>query len=211
MLVPFDYQQKLTGILHAWLGKCNDLHGDLSLYSFSWLSDGNASAEGLNFPKGAKWFISFADEKRIKTIIKTILSHNEMFCGMSVSDITIEETPDLSERELFYLGSPVFIKRADNESNGYNQYTYNDECANDFMKETLLHKMKQAGMAEDDTLDVSFDLSYKNKKTKLMRYKNINNKCNMCPVIIKGKPETKAFVWNVGLGNSTGIGFGSIY
>jgi CRISPR/Cas system endoribonuclease Cas6 (RAMP superfamily) len=33
---------------------------------------------------------------------------------------------------------------------------------------------------------------------------------NWCPIIIKGKPETKLFAWNVGLGNSTGIGFGAI-
>jgi CRISPR-associated endoribonuclease Cas6 len=41
-------------------------------------------------------------------------------------------------------------------------------------------------------------------------YKGIANKANWCPVIIKGRPETKLFAWNVGLGNSTGIGFGAI-
>jgi CRISPR/Cas system endoribonuclease Cas6 (RAMP superfamily) len=30
-------------------------------------------------------------------------------------------------------------------------------------------------------------------------------------VIIEGKPETKLFAWDVGIGNSTGIGFGAIY
>jgi CRISPR/Cas system endoribonuclease Cas6 (RAMP superfamily) len=29
-------------------------------------------------------------------------------------------------------------------------------------------------------------------------------------VIIKGTPEQLAFAWNVGLGNSTGIGFGAL-
>lgn len=36
-------------------------------------------------------------------------------------------------------------------------------------------------------------------------------KCSMCPVIIKGKPETIDFALCVGIGNGTGSGFGAIY
>jgi hypothetical protein len=42
-------------------------------------------------------------------------------------------------------------------------------------------------------------------------YRNISMRVNKCPVIIKGRPETKSFAWNVGIGNSTGIGLGAIY
>ena len=35
-IVPFNYQQKLIGTVHNWLGK-NELHDKISLYSFSWL------------------------------------------------------------------------------------------------------------------------------------------------------------------------------
>ena len=30
--IPFDYQQKLTGVLHKWLGENNQEHGEISLY-----------------------------------------------------------------------------------------------------------------------------------------------------------------------------------
>jgi CRISPR/Cas system endoribonuclease Cas6 (RAMP superfamily) len=60
-LVPFNYQHKLVGVLHKWLGN-NELHGNLSLYSFSWLSNQKSSKAGLNFPNGAKFFISFYDD-----------------------------------------------------------------------------------------------------------------------------------------------------
>ncbi len=33
--VPIDYQQKLVGTIHKWVGENNNLHGDISLYSFS--------------------------------------------------------------------------------------------------------------------------------------------------------------------------------
>jgi CRISPR-associated endoribonuclease Cas6 len=69
--------------------------------------------------------------------------------------------------------------------------------------------MDQVGLL-DDTIEISFDTSYINAGTKKITYKGVENKASWCPVIIKGKPETKLFAWNVGLGNSTGIGFGAI-
>jgi len=69
--------------------------------------------------------------------------------------------------------------------------------------------MKLAGLA-DDQFDIRFDTSYPRAKPRKINYKGIENKASWCPVIIKGSPETKLFAWNVGLGNSTGIGFGAI-
>lgn len=212
--VPFNYQQKLVGILNKWLGKSNEEHGFLSLYSFSWMHNGIMIEGGLDFPNGAEWFISFYDESKIKTIVNNILDDPEMFSGMFVSEITIEKAPDLSNKELFNLASPIFIKRfikKDGSHNRYMQYTFDNLEANELMKETLVHKMKIANLEDDKSLEIKFDLSYVGKKTKLISYKNIKNKASYCPVIIKGKPETKAFAWDVGIGNSTGVGFGAIY
>ena len=206
--VPFDYQQKLVGTIHKWIGK-NSIHDKISLYSFSWLNGGRMIDNALHFANGATLFISFYDEGIIKKIIKTILNLPEMFCGLTVTDITIDEEPQLSGRDTFMCASPIFIKRK-LENGRIKQYNYNDEQANLYLKETLLSKMKEAGI-EDDSLDIRFDLSYKNKKTKLVRYHGIGNKANFCPVIIKARPETKLFAWNVGIGNCTGIGFGAIY
>jgi len=38
--IDFAYQQKMVGVIHSWIGFNNDLHGALSLYSFSWLHGG---------------------------------------------------------------------------------------------------------------------------------------------------------------------------
>jgi CRISPR-associated endoribonuclease Cas6 len=211
-VVPFDYQQKLVGTLYKWLGEYSNVHGAISLYSFSWLQQGIMRNGGFDFPNGARWFISFYNEDVIKNIIKTILHDPQMFAGMVVTDITIEETPDLSNREIFYVASPIFIKRfIEDSGNKLEQFTFNDSEANDLMKQTLIHKMKEANVPVDSTLDIRFDLSYSKKKLKLISYKGVKNKASICPIIIEGKPETKEFAWNVGIGNSTGIGFGAIY
>lgn len=208
-LVPFNYQQKLTGVIHKWLGENNQEHGEISLYSFSWLQNTMVSKEGLSYPKGAKWFISFHDYKRIKTVLSNIRIMPEMFCGMVAEEVIIEETPDFSNRELFLLGSPVLIKRSENGKTV--EYDFESPESGKLLEDTLRTKMQRAGLPVDGTLRIMFDLSYEKKKKKLVWYDGISSKANMCPVIIKGYNVTKQFAWNVGLGNCTGIGFGSIY
>lgn len=207
--VDFNYQHKLVGVLHKWLGS-NDLHGKISLYSFSWLMNARSTEGGLNYPEGATFFVSFYEDQYLKQIIRTILDDPEMCYGMRVLDVTVEEEPDFLERTLFRTASPIFIRRYDEEKNKH--YTYEDKESGELMKETLLHKMKLAGLPLDETLQIRFETSAPNKKIKLIDYRGIKNRVSQsCPVIIEGKPQTKAFAWNVGLGSSTGIGFGAIY
>lgn len=207
--IPFNYQQKMTGVLHKWLGENNNEHGEISLYSFSWLQNTQILAKELNCPKGSSLFISFYDTRRLKDVLAKLRAEPELFCGMYVNDVVIEETPDLSQRDHFRLGSPILIKRQiDHKTTEY--YFDNPDCGK-LMEETLRTKMRIAGIPEDDTLHIEFDLSYSKRKKKLIWYNNISNKANLCPVIIQGSNETKQFAWNVGIGNCTGIGFGSIY
>ncbi|NPD82150.1 CRISPR-associated endoribonuclease Cas6 [Prevotella sp. PINT] len=208
--VSFDYQQKLVGTIHKWIGENNAYHGMISLYSFSWLQNGRMQDGGLVFPGGAKFFISFYDEDVIRDIVRSILNEPDMFCGMTVCDVSIVSDPDLSGKELFYLASPVFIHQQE-EDGRYKHYTYNDERSSELMTETLRRKMKVAGLPDDPDFSVEFDMAYSGKRIKLMTYKGIKNKASMCPVIIKGTLQSKQFAWNVGIGNSTGIGFGAIY
>jgi CRISPR-associated endoribonuclease Cas6 len=69
--------------------------------------------------------------------------------------------------------------------------------------------MGKAGIS-DETLRIRFEVNYPKAGTKKITYNGVQNRASWCPVIIEGKPETKLFAWNVGLGNSTGIGFGAI-
>lgn len=207
--LPFSHQQKLVGTIHKWLGH-NEIHDKISLYSFSWLHGARKDGNGLWLPNGGRMFISFYEDKYVMQLIETIRQDPYMFCGISVTDIIIENNPDLSERKRFNFGSPIFIKRKlDNGDEKH--FTFNDNEANRLMEETLRSKMRQAGLPDDESLKIEFDLSYARKNTKLVKYHNIGNVANECPVIINGEPETKLFAWNVGIGNCTGIGFGAIY
>jgi len=205
-IVPFNHQPLLTGAIHKWLG-WNQEHGEISLYSFSRLEGGKKAKDGLAFEDGSTFFFSAPDEDLIKKLIKGIQNEPAMFSGLKVSEVIMQPTPDLKEKELFYPASPIFIKRQVDDK--VQHIVYDDPRANQFLKETLETKLKTAGIS-DETLDIQFDKSYLRAGTKLITYKGIKNRANWCPVIIKAKPETKAFAWEVGLGNSTGVGFGAV-
>jgi len=204
--IPFDHQHLLTGTIHKWLG-WNEEHGNVSLYSFSRLEGATVTTNGLLLEKESSFFFSSYDSALSKKIIKGIQADNSLFNDLTVDEIMIQENPDLSNRSNFYVASPIFIKRKVGEKLEHIRYT--DIRANDFLIETLQTKMKIAGII-DPSLSIRFDLSSANVGTKMIRYNGVQNRANWCPVIIEGTAEAKLFAWNVGLGNSTGIGFGAI-
>jgi len=186
----------------------NKIHDEISLYSLSWLQGGKMVKEGFSFPNNAKWFISFWDDEIGKQLINNAMKDPAVCCGMNVSEIQIQENPKFSLREKFIAASPIFIRKYD-ENRKAIHLTYKDPEADNYLTETLKKKLKTAGL--DYEVKVSFDKSYHNPKTKLVRINGIDNRANFCPVIIEGNPEAVSFAWNVGVGHSTGCGFGAIY
>jgi len=209
-IVPFNHQNKLTGTIHKWLGKENVEHGKISLYSFSMLTNGKKSirGNGLVFENGTSFFISAYDAALIKCIVGAIQKDPTMFSGLKVQEIIIQENPDLTDKEHFFAASPVFVKRKV-ENDRVKHFAYDEDETSAFLIETLQSKMQQVGL-EDSTMEITFDRSYPKATSKVVHYNGVKNKANICPLIIKAKPETKVFAWNVGMGNSTGIGFGAI-
>lgn len=211
--VPFDYQHYLTGRFHAWLGE-NDVHDAMSLYSLSWLHggvtirDGKRIEGGLDFPQGARWFISAHDETLLQKIADGALRKSAVCCGMNVTEIRTQRTPDFGPRFCFKAGSPI-LARSKEVDGRVTHYTHADPEVDAVLTQTLRHKLDAAGL-DSATAKVQFDHTYRNAKTKLVTIKGIGNRCTVCPVIVEGSPETVQFAWNVGVGHLTGNGFGSL-
>lgn len=205
-VLPYNHLPLLTGSIHKWLG-WNKEHGNVSLYSFSQLEGGLATKEGLRFAEGATMFFSAHNPDLIKALINGVQSSPSMFYGLTVDEILLQDDPDLSNRTLFYNASPVFVKRKNGDR--VEHILYDDERAGAFLEETLKTKMGLVGLI-DETLSIKFDRAYTKASSKLIDYNGVKNRCSWCSLNIEGKPETKLFAWNVGLGNSTGIGFGAI-
>ena len=208
--VPFNHLPALVGVLHKWLG-WNKVHDSLSLYSFSWLQAGRAEKDGLIFPNGANWFISAHDAAFIAKIKQGVNEDSEIRWGIRVINTHTELSPDFSGRNevRFLLASPVFIKRSLGIKND-KQYLYTDPESNALLTESLQRKFAAAGL-NPDGVSVRFDTAYAKAKVQMQEYRGVKNKCSYCPVFVKESPEQLAFAWNVGIGNSTGSGFGSVH
>lgn len=205
-LVPFEYQKCLVGAFHKWIG-VNQMHDEISLYSLSWLTGGQILKNGFEFKSGARWFISSNDSDIIKSLINGIQKDPQINYGMSVKEISFCEVPQFEMKHKFYLNSPVFIKKREGVRDQF--YLYTDQESDHLMTQTLQRKLEKAGM-NPEGVQVYFDRTYHSPKTKKITYSGIECKASMCPVIIEGSSEQLTFAWNVGIGNSTGIGFGAL-
>lgn len=211
--VPFDYQHALTGALHKWLGADNDLHDRISLYSMSWLHGGHSARTHLRFPRGADWLISFHDDELIEPLVNHILADSDVCYGMRVIQVTQQAAPSFGTSHTFKVGSPVFARAAHKKGeDGHAKHLlYSDAEADDVLTQTLHHKMDVAGLDSiHKQTRVSFDRTYRGAKTRLVTIKNIQSRASVCPVRIEGTPEGIRFAWTVGVGHSTGSGFGCL-
>ncbi|MCS7027585.1 MAG: CRISPR-associated endoribonuclease Cas6 [Bacteroidia bacterium] len=214
--VDFNYIDLLIRRFHQWLGGNNEKHGEkLALYSFSWLQgkvkvikkvEYNLEKSYLDFPEGAKWVISAWESDIINRIMVGIFNDHYGFYGMKAKQVWVEEPPQFGTSQIFRTISPILVKRYINNKTVY--FTYDNPESDTFLTETLQNKLKKAGL--DPEVKVSFVKDYPSAKTRLVTHKNIQIKVNQCPVKVEGTPEQIEFAWNVGIGNSTGIGFGAI-
>lgn len=205
--IPFNYQELLTGTIHKWIGQDNEFHGESGHYSFSWLQNTKANKNGIDLKKDAYFFISSRNENLLKKIIKSILEDPEMFNGISVIDIQIQNTPEFTSSENFLMASPVLLKEKQDDE--IRHITLIDDDFEEALTNNLKRKLDKVGIGSEGVI-VNLDPETSYRQTKLVSYKGIKNKTSLAPITIMGTPEQIAFAWTNGLGNSTGIGFGAL-
>ncbi len=210
--VPYNHLHRLTGALHKWLGPGNDLHDEMSLYSFGALQ-GAAKANGsLHFERGAAWRISFHDPEAARRALAGILRDPEVCCGMRVFEVQEQPVPAFNGCFRFLLdgNSPVIARRK--REDGSREYLLWDHPNVDAVLTGILrNKLEKAGMsaAHGDAV-VQFDRTYPRPKTSLLEVKGIRHRGSICPVVVTGTPEAVRFAWLVGIGELTGSGFGAL-
>ena len=210
VIVPFNHITALSGALHKFLGP-NTEHGGISLYSFGWLQGGVAKGGGLWYPHGASWHISAIDGDFLSRSIEGVLKDPEIRWGMRVTNAELLPFPDFGDGDETYFRclSPILIKR-ELERGSTKHFIYTDPESDYLLTETMKHKLREAGMPSDG-IELWFDHGYPKAKTQLVRYRNIDNRASYCPVFMRGSDLQRAFAWTVGLGNSTGVGFGAVW
>ena len=206
-IVPFNYQQYLVGAFHKWLGE-NELHDDISLYSLSWLSGGKKVRQGLIFPEGAEFFISSPLKDLHTKLIQGVFDGAYINWGMSVESVTMRVTPEFGRKHRFIAQSPIFIQRHIKGRKHAKYYFPSDPEANDYLTETLRHKLER--MVLPTEVSVAFDPEYHSAHPKKVNFHGIDLRAAYHPVIVEGHPRAVQAAWEMGVGNSTGVGFGAL-
>jgi len=206
-VIPYNYQELLTGTVHKWLGASNAIHGKPNQISFSWLQNTYSTKDGLNLKSNAYFFIGVFQDALIKQIAKGILDDPDMFCGVKVQEVQIVDTPEFRPTETFLMASPVLLKLK--TETGTKHITLEDAEFEEVLNQSFKNKLKRAKLPTDGVL-LKLDPNSNFRKTKLVTYNGIKNKTTFAPISITGSSEQIGFAWSVGLGSSTGIGFGAL-
>ena len=208
--IGFDYPHRLCGVFHQWLGT-NNFHNKISLYSLGWLK-GNSNVKNgqLQFPDGAYWDIGIYNDDVAEQLIQGLLLKDFYFHGMGIRKVTRLAPPDVSDGHYRFLaGSPVLLRKK-NDDGSRAHVTYRRPESKSILKRVFQKKAGQAGLSVNGNMQIRFDENYRNPKTKLVDVRGIKNRASVCPVIAKGPPEALKFLWTVGAGELTGVGFGSL-
>ncbi|MEM1127905.1 MAG: CRISPR-associated endoribonuclease Cas6 [Bacteroidota bacterium] len=208
--VPFDHLHNLTGAIHKWLGD-NSLHDGLSLYSFGWLRGGKPrDKQGLDFPRGSRWWISFYDATAAKACLRTLTRDPDVAFGMQIVEAQILDDGTFGPRQQFKTDGAV-VTRERREDGSRRYLLWHEPEADEGLTRTLRGKLKAAGFTGQHLqTSLRFDRSYPGAKTKLSTIKGIKHKGSLCPIIVEGTPEAVAFAYTVGVGELTGSGFGGL-
>lgn len=206
-VVPYNYQELLTSVIHKWIGSNNEHHGQPGQFSFSWIQNTKSTKKGLNLQDGAYFFISSLNDKLIKEIINGVLEEPEMFCGVRVTDVQIKNTPKFYNVQRFLMASPVLIKVKEEEA--IRHVTVEDDDFDEKLTISFKNKLDKAGISSHEA-SIQLDPDSSFRSTKLIDYKGVKNRASLAPIIICGNKEQIEYAWSMGIGNSTGIGFGAL-
>jgi CRISPR-associated endoribonuclease Cas6 len=211
-LVPFNHLHQLTQRLHHWLGPENSLHDGLSLYSFGWLRGGERVGNGLWFPQGATWNVSFHNSEQGIQLAKGILADRNAFFGMQVDKALEMPYPSFSEMQIFKVDGAV-IARKKRDDNTKEYLLFDNPEADAALTRILRKKMITAGFSQDEAEStlVKFIREIEGKpRIRKLTIKGIDHKGSSCPVIVEGTTSSTRFAWLVGIGELTGSGFGAL-
>lgn len=210
--VPVNNQSLLNGYVHKCLGKNNKYHDTKSDYSISILQGGRINLEDktLSFEKGAYFTVTSNDNEFIQTLLMGVLTNPELFFGMRFSGVDYVEETFHNGWNYFITLSPFIVKEYTDMKN-YKYLTLNDADFNTKLKTYLTNKLSKI----DSTLDLKeFDVVVEDRpfnKVKTIMVKNVANKANHCQLNINCNKKVAKLLYTIGIGQSTGSGFGTIY
>lgn len=211
--VPVDHYEYVTGYIHKVLGEGNPYHGGPSDYSFSPILWGERNDDGktLSF-KNPYIIISSIDEVFMEKMITELPNHDHLGFGMKRLGMFPINEEFMTGWNHFFLLSPFIL----NEYIGHNKtrfVTLKDD-GREVLAKKLREQMKRKLSKVDPTLNLgNFDVhipDHPAHNSVPVKYNRIINFANKCKVSVRCSEKVAKIIYHLGIGQSTGIGFGSV-
>jgi len=221
-LVPIQNQNIINSYIHKCLGKNNQYHDLKNDYCVSHLLGGklNSDKQTLSFKNGGFIVITSKDELFLNKLLGGIISNQALDWGMNfkmfdfIKEDFIGQDVSLNKQKHkwyhFSTLSPFIIKKYVDKKT-YTFSTLNDSDFNLEVKKHTINKMK--AIYPNINLN-EFDLKINNHpshKIKKILVKNVINKANQCQISVFCTADVAEKLYNMGIGQSVGSGFGTIY
>jgi len=210
--VPVHNQSILNSYIHKCLGANNEYHDAKNNYCISHLYGGklNPDKQTLSFKDGGYITISSLDTNFINKLLIGIINNPMLTNGMTFAGVDHINEKFVDGWNFFATLSPFIIKNNSDKKN-YSFLTIHDKGFEQEVKNYLINKLKKI----DASLDLSdFDVKIptnNSHKVKSVLVKNVINKANQCHISIHSNKKVAELLYNIGIGQSTGSGFGTVY
>lgn len=208
--IPFNNQHEVNGFIYNHLfDRDEEIHSSFSPYSISGLQGLVTSDDSKHLVPNMEPYIqvsSNSDEitnKVVCGVIKTINSKKKVLFGRCVTHILCEDDSKVGKNyDVVKTLSPVLLIKDGKK------LTYRDEGWETLLTEHCRKKLLKNGIV-DDTFRIEFNKP-ENIKAKNVFVGNVFNPCTSFVATVYGKPKTRKAIYSLGIGGSTGSGFGAV-
>lgn len=202
--VPVNNQEYLNSFFHKILGENNKYHDTFSRYAVSSLQGGRLLEDKRNlaFSENPYFYFSTVDNEMMGIFLRSAMFYKGTFLGMGIKNIVPDDFICHDRFDKIITASPILIK-----DKGHMLSVVDKEWL-ERVENNCKAKLAKEGIV-DETFSISI-ISPEKSKRKLIFTKGIGNICSLTRLRIEGRKKTRETLYNMGIGNSTGYGFGSI-
>jgi CRISPR-associated endoribonuclease Cas6 len=209
--LPINNQHIVNSFIHRSIGKDNEYHNTKNDYSISSLQGGKwiKDTGNITFKDGGYITISSLNQEFLDKIIPGLLT-TPFYDDIKVSGLELIGENFVNGWNYFVTLSPFIIKKYSSKKEyGFN--TMHDDNFEQTVKQYLINKISKINPKLDlSDFDVKIPQHDKHKTVKVI-VKNVKNIGNSCHINIHTNKKVAELLYNIGIGQSTGCGFGTIY
>lgn len=201
--------KEVNGFVMKLLGENNPYHGKQSNYCVSSLQGGKLNENGkLVFKDGGSIRISSNETKLISQVLSALMNSMEEDKGigsLKYDQMKMSEYKPFSDYDIIRTISPIYLRI------NKKAYTVEDEDYIKVLQEHCINKLLKNGVDEKEARSIKLEpFHFENSKKVCVPIGKVKNISSKAMFIVRGKRSARRKLYNLGLGISTGFGFGCV-